>query len=125
ILMGASAFGAIIMAYLAYNKYVRKSEIPGADGVAEQGALYKLSYHKLYIDQLYDALFVRPLRSLSLFLHSFVEKTGIDGLINGIGDLFVSSGKGIRQLQSGNVGFYIFMMVIGVIAFMLYGLFTI
>jgi NADH-quinone oxidoreductase subunit L len=125
VLMGASALGAIIMAFMAYNKYVKKSEIPQGDGASEESGLYKLSYNKLYIDELYDTLFVRPLNSLSKFLHSVVEKAGIDGLINGIGDLFVSSGKGIRQLQSGNVGFYIFMMVIGVIAFMLYGLFTI
>jgi NADH-quinone oxidoreductase subunit L len=125
VLMGASALGAIIMAFIAYNKYVKKSEIPQSDGASEESGLYKLSYNKLYIDELYDTLFVRPLNSLSKFLHSVVEKAGIDGLINGIGDLFVSSGKGIRQLQSGNVGFYIFMMVIGVIAFMLYGLFTI
>ena len=125
VLMGASALGAIIMAFIAYNKYVKKSEIPQGDGASEESGLYKLSYNKLYIDELYDTLFVRPLNSLSKFLHSVVEKAGIDGLINGIGDLFVSSGKGIRQLQSGNVGFYIFMMVIGVIAFMLYGLFSI
>lgn len=125
VLMGASALGAIIMAFIAYNKYVKKSEIPQGDGASEESGLYKLSYNKLYIDELYDTLFVRPLNSLSKFLHSVVEKAGIDGLINGIGDLFVSSGKGIRQLQSGNVGFYIFMMVMGVIAFMLYGLFTI
>jgi NADH-quinone oxidoreductase subunit L len=125
VLMGASALGAIIMAFIAYNKYVKKSEIPQGDGASEESGLYKLSYNKLYIDELYDTLFVRPLNSLSKFLHSVVEKAGIDGLINGIGDLFVSSGNGIRQFQFGNVGFYIFMMVIGVIAFMLYGLFTI
>ena len=125
VLMGASALGAIVMAFFAYNKYVKKSEIPEADGKSEQSGLYGLSYHKLYIDQIYDTLFVRPLNGLSKFLHTYVERLGIDRLVNGIGDLFVSSGKGIRQLQSGNVGFYIFMMVVGVIAFMLYGLFTI
>jgi len=125
LLMGASAVGAIIMAIVAYTKYVKKSEIPQTDGATDQGTLYKLSYHKLYIDQVYDGIFVRPLNALSKFLHRFVERSGIDSLVNGIGDLFVSSGKGIRLLQSGHVGFYIFMMVIGVVAFMLYGLITI
>jgi NADH-quinone oxidoreductase subunit L len=83
--MGASALGAIIMAFIAYNKYVKKSEIPQGDGASEESGLYKLSYNKLYIDELYDTLFVRPLNSLSKFLHSVVEKAGIDGLINGIG----------------------------------------
>jgi len=125
ILMGASALGAIIMAFVAYNKYVKKSDIPQADGATNQGGLYNFSYHKMYIDELYDTIIIRPLNGLSKFLHRVVDKSGIDGLVTGIGELFVSSGKGIRQIQSGNVGFYIFMMVIGVIAFMLYGLFTI
>ncbi len=125
ILMAASAIGAIIMAFVAYQKYVKKEDIPQADGATEQSGLYKLSYNKLYVDELYATLFVKPLNGLSKFFHRVVEKSGVDGLVNGIGDLFVSSGKGVRQLQSGHVGFYIFMMVIGVIAFMLYGLFTI
>ena len=125
LLMGASAVGAIIMAFFAYTKYVKKEDIPASDENAENGTLYNLSYQKLYIDQLYDTLFVRPLNSLSVFFGKIFDRKVIDGLINGLGDLFVSSGKGIRLLQSGHVGFYIFMMVIGVIAFMLYGLLTI
>ncbi len=125
ILMGASAVGAIVMAFFAYNKYVKKVEIPEEEAALPQTGLYNLSYQKLYIDQLYNALFVRPLNGLSKFLHRSVERSGIDNLVNGIGELFYSSGKGIRQLQSGHVGFYIFMMVIGVIAIMLYGLFIV
>lgn len=124
-LMGASALGAIAMAFFAYHKYVKKNDIPAADAEAPTTGLYKLSYQKLYIDQIYNSLFVRPLNGLSKFLHRIVELSGIDSLVNGLGELFVSSGKGIRQLQSGHVGFYIFMMVIGVIAIMLYGLFTV
>ncbi len=125
ILMAASAIGALVMAFVAYSKYVKKEDIPQAGAETQGSGLYKLSANKLYIDELYDTLFVKPLNGLSKFFHAFVEKTGIDGLVNGIGDLFVSSGKGIRQLQSGSVGFYIFMMVLGVVAFMLYGLLTI
>lgn len=120
ILMGASALAALIMAIIAYSTYVKKRNIPGPDG-QEQGTLYKLSYHKLYVDELYDALFVRPLNALSKFLYNVVDKLGIDGFVNGVGGFFMSSGRGIRQLQTGHVGFYIFMMVIGVIAILLYG----
>ncbi|MGN5955410.1 NADH-quinone oxidoreductase subunit L [Sphingobacterium lactis] len=125
LLMGASAVGAIIMAFIAYQKYVKKEDVPQADDAVQPSGLYKLSYHKMYVDEFYDAIIVKPLNGLSKFFHQIVDRSGIDGLINGIGDLFLSSGKGIRQLQSGHVGFYIFMMVIGVIAFMLYGLLTI
>lgn len=120
ILMGVSATAAIVMAIVAYVKYVGKSEVPAEEGT-EQGILYKLSYHKLYIDELYNALIVKPLQALSKGLYSFVDKVLIDGLVNGMGGLIENFGKGIRQLQSGHVGFYIFMMVIGVIAILLYG----
>lgn len=120
ILMGISALAAITMAIVTYVKYVKKENIPAEDHV-EQGFLYKLSYNKFYIDEIYNVLFVKPLDALSRFFYKRVDKSVIDGFVNGVGSFIESSGKGIRQLQSGHVGFYIFMMVIGVIAILLYG----
>ena len=122
ILMGASVLGAIVMAIVAYNTYVSKKNIPVADDKAE-GGLHALSYNKLYIDELYDAVIVNPLKKLSTVLYKYVDRLGIDGFVNGLGEFFVGSGKGIRLLQSGHVGFYIFMMVIGVVAILIYGFF--
>jgi NADH-quinone oxidoreductase subunit L len=34
----------------------------------------------------------------------------------------IEASKGLRLLQTGNVGFYIFMMVIGIIAILVYSL---
>lgn len=124
VLMGLSAVGAMAMSIWAYTKYVKRGSVPKADTANVSGGLYRLSYEKLYIDQLYDALVGKPLQAASKFFHNAIDKLGIDGLVNGIGELFYSSGKGIRLLQSGHVGFYLFMMVIGVVAFMLYGLLT-
>lgn len=124
ILMVASAVAALAMAFVAYSTYVKKKNIPAADGV-EQGALYKLSYNKLYVDELYQKFVVNPLNGLSKFLYKIVDRGGIDGFVNGIGAFVSSSGRGIRQLQTGNVSFYIFMMVLGVIAILLYGFFNV
>ncbi|MFD1771418.1 NADH-quinone oxidoreductase subunit L [Sphingobacterium suaedae] len=124
LLMGISTAGALLMAIIAYNRYVKKEQIPGADG-QEAGTLYKWSYHKLYIDEFYEAVIGRPLKKLSVFLYTYVDRMGIDGFVNGIGEFFIGSGKGIRQLQSGHVGFYIIMMVISVIAILVYGIFRI
>lgn len=120
ILMSISGLAAILMAVYAYIKYVKNQRIPGSDAETK-GLLYRLSYHKLYIDELYDGLIVKPLNGLSTFFYTFFDKVLIDGLVNGVGAFFNNAGKGIRQLQSGYVGFYIFMMVIGVIAILLYG----
>lgn len=120
ILMGISAVAAITVALVAYTKYVKNQNVP-ADDKVEQGLLHRLSYHKLYIDEAYDALIVKPLNRLSKVLYKFFDKSIIDGIVNGVGAFVESSGKGIRQLQSGHVGFYIFMMVIGIVAILLYG----
>lgn len=124
VLMAVSAVAAIVMGIFAYNKYVKKQDIPKEDGV-EQGAIYGLSYHKLYVDQVYNTLFVKPLNFLSKAFYKVVDKSIIDGFVNGLADFIVASGRGIRQLQSGYVGFYIFMMVVGVVAILLYGLLNI
>lgn len=120
ILMAISSIGAIAMAFFAYNKYAKGSS-PVTEDSADKGALYKLSYGKFYIDEFYNAIVVKPLDSASRVLYRQVDRLGIDKLVNGVGDFFLLAGRGIRQIQTGHVGFYIFLMVLGVIAIMLYG----
>lgn len=120
ILMAASAIAALAMAFFAYKKYVTSHRVPQPEG-AKMGLLAKLSYNKFYVDEIYDALVVKPLDNLSVFFHRFVDRWLIDGLVNGVGRLTVESGKYLRLLQSGNVGFYVFMMVIGIVALLIYG----
>src|SRR5690606_38777962 len=123
-LMAASGLAAIVMAFLAYNRYVKSQALPKSD-LDARGSLERLSYNKFYVDEIYDGLIVKPLNKLSIFFYKVVDKIGIDGLVNGIGRGVAESGKGVRLLQSGNVGFYIFLMVLGVIALLLYGVYTI
>ena len=51
---------------------------------------------------------------MSAFIYNFVEKYIIDGAVNGTGWLTTNSGVLLKQLQTGNVGFYVFAMVIGI-----------
>lgn len=120
VLMAVSAVGAIVMAVIAYRQYAVKGTVPEADD-APRSPLAKLSYHKFYVDEFYDAVVVRPLNALSAFLYRIVDRTGIDGLVNGIGKRVGESGNGVRLLQTGNVGSYIFMMVIAVAVLLAYG----
>src|SRR5690606_13596380 len=123
VLMGVSALAAVIMAVIAYRQYVSKATVPTPDG-APRGGLSQLSYRKFYVDELYDTLVVRPLNALSVFFYRKVDKGGIDGVVNGFGKAAGESSKGIRLLQTGNVGFYIFMMVIAVVALLAYSVFN-
>ncbi|WP_367210584.1 NADH-quinone oxidoreductase subunit L [Sphingobacterium sp. R2] len=121
LLMGVSVVGVLIMVALAFNKYVKRQQLP-EEGEGTRGFLGNLSYHKFYVDELYDSLIVRPINWLSAFFGNVVDQRGIDGVVNGAGKATFDTGKVLRLLQNGNVGFYLLMMVIGVIAIFIYGL---
>jgi len=118
ILMGISVAGALAALGYAYTKYVKNSDMPVAD-TEERPALVDISYHKFYIDELYDTMIRKPLDTLSVFFYNVIDKLGIDGIVNGLGKGSIEASKGLRLLQTGNVGFYIFMMVVGIISILL------
>ncbi len=118
VLMVISVAAALIALAYAYVKYVKNSHVPVSD-TEQRPALANLSYHKFYVDEIYDALIRKPLDALSGFLYNTVEKLGIDGIVNGLGKGTIEASKGLRLLQTGNVGFYIFMMVVGIISILL------
>ena len=118
-LMCISVGGALLALVYAYVKYIKNAHVPVKDG-EERPALVDISYHKFYIDELYDAIVRKPLDALSVFFYKVVERLGIDGLVNGLGRGTIETSKGLRLLQTGNVGFYIFMMVVGIISILMY-----
>jgi NADH-quinone oxidoreductase subunit L len=105
--------------FMPSSNTVKNGEVPSPDG-ENRNFLVNLSYNKFYVDEIYDAIIRKPLDALSDFLYNVIDKMGIDGLVNGIGDSPVEASKGLRLLQTGNVGFYIFMMVAGIIAVLVY-----
>jgi len=119
LLMCVSVCAAVLAIIYAYIKYNKNATVPVSDQ-EERSFLANLSYHKFYVDEIYDTLIRKPLDILSGFFYHVIERMGIDGLVNGIGDAPVEASKGLRLLQTGNVGFYIFMMVIGIIAILVY-----
>jgi len=121
LLMLASVVGALLALGYAYIKYVKNNHVPVADSEERPGPV-SLSYHKFYVDEIYDWLIRKPLDALSVFFYKIVDLLAIDGIVNGLGKLSVKSSKGLRLLQSGNVGFYIFMMVAGIIAILIFSL---
>jgi len=121
ILMATSSLGAILMAIYAYNKYVTKQGVPLEDG-KDSSILYKISYNKFYFDEIYNTIIEKPLNGLSEIFYRYVDKLAIDGFVNGLGQFFVTSGKGLRQLQNGQIGFYLLMMVVSIIVILIYGI---
>ena len=118
-LMAVSVIGVLIAIGVAYAKYIKQNHVPVADE-GKRSALANLSYHKFYIDEIYDAVIRKPLDALSVFFYKVFDKKVVDGIVNGLGWSTSEASKGVRLLQSGNVGFYIFMMVVGIISLLLY-----
>ncbi len=120
LLMGISVGAALLAISIAYVTYVSRKVLPISDA-ENRSFLSKLSYHKFYIDEVYEALIIRLLDAISTFFYKVVDKLGIDGLVNGAGTTTKEASKTLRLIQSGNVGFYIFMMVAGIVALLIYG----
>ena len=118
-LMGVSVVAAILALLYAYVRYVKGARVPVADE-APRSALAKLSYNKFYLDEIYDFIITKPLDAFSRFFYRIIDTKFIDGIVNGLGWSTNEASKGVRLLQSGNVGFYIFMMVFGIIALLAY-----
>ncbi|MFP5080754.1 NADH-quinone oxidoreductase subunit L [Pedobacter sp. JCM 36344] len=118
-LMGITIAGVLISIGIAYSRYVKQNHVPVPDE-ARRSVLASISYHKFYLDEIYDAIIRKPLDALSTFFYKIVDVKIIDGIVNGFGRGTSEASKGLRLLQSGNVGFYIFMMVVGIISLLLY-----
>jgi NADH-quinone oxidoreductase subunit L len=112
---GMAAFGA----GLAYLFYVRRPELP-AELSARAHGVYELLLGKYWVDELYDALIVRPYVRLSQLLWQVVDQGLIDGAVNGTAAFVVVNGQLWRLVQSGNVQHYALVFLGGVVALLSY-----
>jgi len=108
-LMGASVSLAVIAIAYAVNRFSRKPDLEEAAGVG------KLVANKWYVDEIYEAIVVKPLNVLGRFLDNVIEKSGIDWIVNGVGRGVQYGSRQLRLLQSGQVGSYVLLMIVGMI----------
>jgi NADH-quinone oxidoreductase subunit L len=113
-LMGGVVAFTLVMIGLAYSRYVSQGHVPAEEGQS-LAAPHRILYNKYYVDEIYQALIVKPLYTLSGLFDAVIEKLGIDKLVNGLGNMVVFISRAARLLQQGSIGYYIFVMVFGVI----------
>ena len=78
------------------------------------GELYKASYHKLWFDEIYDRILVRPFRWLATGLFKFVDRFLIDTvLVNGSAQAMSLFGRIARWVQNGQVQRYMVGIIVG------------
>jgi NADH-quinone oxidoreductase subunit L len=100
---------------IAYLLYVRRPALPARIAAGAAG-LQRLLANKYYVDELYDAVFVRPLVRLSdRVLFRVVDAGLIDGVaVNGLAQSVRGAASGgLKYLQSGLAQSYVVSMLVG------------
>ena len=113
ILMLVSIVAALLSISFAYYTYAKRKIVPKHDGY--ETGLHKLVYHKFYIDQVYEGVFVKPFNNLSTFLGQIFDIKIIDGLVNNVSLGFEILADKFRKIQTGSITAYIFLMVLGLV----------
>jgi NADH-quinone oxidoreductase subunit L len=98
---------------LAYYYYIVSPGLPARTAAAFR-PLYLFFLNKWYIDELYDALFVRPAFAIGRFLWKGIDGAIVDGTIDGVAKAVGWGTTKIVKLQTGYVFHYAFAMLIGV-----------
>ena len=71
---------------------------------------------KFYVDEVYDALIVRPVVAISQGLYRFVDELLIDSVaVGGTAGFFRRLGSWLRYTQSGNAQSYATVMAVGLL----------
>jgi NADH-quinone oxidoreductase subunit L len=110
-------FLGFVLAYVAYG---RPSRLPDRLAVLAGGFFYRLSFHKYYIDELYDLVIVRPFTRCSRWLAQIFDPEVIDGLVNGVARAAKGFSLVWRELQTGNVQHYLVGFLVGILAIITY-----
>jgi NADH-quinone oxidoreductase subunit L len=105
--------------FYSYRTYVVKALLPEEDGVTRP-FWGRLIYNKFYIDEIYSYVFEKPFSFLSDFLFKKIENTILVPAVDGVGTVTSKLGDLARKLQQGNIGFYLFAMVAGILLFIVF-----
>jgi len=107
LLIGATA-GAIgvVAGMWVFGLFRRDERRPLVERLTDRlRPLYTASYNKWYFDDLNDLIFVRFGGAVARALWWFDVRV-VDGTVNGVAALTQSTGRGIRQIQTGRVQNY-------------------
>ncbi len=114
-LMATSAGIALAGIGIAVFFWYRRPE--RAEAVAKRfRGVHRLLLNKYYVDELYDAAIVQPIKRLSTGgLWKGIDAGLIDGAVNGVGLSVRGTSGGLRRTQTGSVRTYAASLFLGVV----------
>ncbi|AWG20607.1 NADH-quinone oxidoreductase subunit L [Flavobacterium faecale] len=116
-LMAIAVIGGLVGIGIAFSKYLKQNQVPESDENITGFA--KTLYNKYYVDEAYDFVFVKSINGLSNFFRDQVE-TGLSSLVFGLGKITNEIGYQGKKVQSGSIGLYVFIFVLGLSAILTY-----
>ena len=113
---GGSVLWALLCTSLSIYLFTKKWDAVGRFAEKVKGA-YTLIYHKYYVDEIYDALIVKPLNWFSrVILWKGVDAGVIDGIgVNGSAKSTEFIGRALGLLQNGMANSYALYFVMGMV----------
>jgi len=114
-LMGVSTAAAIGGIGIAFFFFLSNPD--AARRLAERFAgVYRVLQHKYYVDEVYDATLVQPIRIVSeQGLWKIIDVRVIDGAVDGVGESVRGWSEVLRRLQTGSVRAYAASLFLGVV----------
>ncbi|MGM8361707.1 NADH-quinone oxidoreductase subunit L [Flavobacterium sp. ARAG 55.4] len=116
-LMAIAIVGGIIGIAIAFVKYIKQNQVPPED--AGITGFSKVLYNKYYVDEIYNIIFVNSINSLSKFSRDYIE-TSLAAAVFGLGKVTNELSYQGKKLQTGSIGFYLFVFVLGLSAILTY-----
>jgi NADH-quinone oxidoreductase subunit L len=105
------ALAGIFAAYAVYRRKWLTAESLGRFF----GPLYTLVFRKYFFDELYENIIVKLALMKGLFTgFTLLDSKGVDGAVNGAGQVIAQGGKAIRRAQTGQLQLYALFIGIGV-----------
>ena len=118
---GSSTVLAVLAMGLAWKIYVAKSW--DADELAGRcGILYRLSFHKFYIDEIYAALIKVLVDGIARVLY-WLDVYIVDGIVNGLGGVVRLASGWLSPAENGQAQSYAGVYLCGVIILLAYGVY--
>jgi NADH-quinone oxidoreductase subunit L len=109
------ALGGLAAAFRVYL------QDPAAAGRLRErlAGLHRAIYHKYWVDELYDAVAVRPIYLAAEGFWRFWDTRIVDGAVNGVGVLMEVASGGLKLFQTGFFGSYALALALGVATLLL------
>ncbi len=136
----AVAVGGILV---ARAMYLTRSLSPDAVAKLADGRLYNLIYNKYWVDEIYEAVVVNgllkltrisalfdqyvidgavngaaSLTRLASWANGLFDRYVVDGAVNGVASVAAFVGARARQLQTGGINAYLYVIIIAVVGLM-------